>query len=146
MLLAIVLIQPFQGHAQASNARLATEVLKLINDYRAHKGLGPLAMNETICQAAEKHSCNMAACKIPFGHDGFDERMAVVRRQVKPANAWAENVAACSDDAQEAVDLWLHSSGHRKNIEGNYNLTGIGIARGRDGHYYFTQIFFNKGR
>ena len=37
--------------------------------------------------------------------------------------------------------LVLYSPGHRKNMEGQFNLTGIGCARGKDGVFYFTQLF-----
>jgi len=131
--------------AQQGYAQLSADVLKLVNEHRAGMGLGSLQMNEVMSAAAEKHSRNMGANRIPFGHDGFDARMAGIRKQVKPANAWAENVAYSSDDAKEVVAMWLHSPGHRKNIEGNYNTTGIGIAKGKDGNYYYTQIFFRKG-
>jgi hypothetical protein len=30
--------------------------------------------------------------------------------------------------AREVVDGWLHSPGHRRNIEGDFRLTGIGLA------------------
>jgi uncharacterized protein YkwD len=26
-------------------------------------------------------------------------------------------------------------------MEGNYNLTGIGVAKNAEGEYYFTQLF-----
>jgi len=39
------------------------------------------------------------------------------------------------------VDGWLNSPGHKKNIEGNFTLTGIGYARDHKGNIYFTQIF-----
>ena len=47
-------------------------------------------------------------------------------------------------NAKQVVNMWLNSDGHRKNIEGNYNLTGIGVVKGKDGALYFTQIFVNK--
>ena len=59
-------------------------------------------------------------------------------------SAAAENVAynsGYSDPATQAVQGWLKSTGHRQNLEGNYNLTGIGIAKNAKGEYYFTQIF-----
>ena len=43
--------------------------------------------------------------------------------------------------AREVVDGWLHSPGHRRNIEGDFRLTGIGLAEGSNGMIYFTQIF-----
>ena len=36
---------------------------------------------------------------------------------------------------------WLQSPGHRRNIEGDFDLTGIGIVRVAAGTYFFTQLF-----
>jgi uncharacterized protein YkwD len=123
---------------------MAGEILHYVNEYREHRGLCDLAMADVICKEAETHSCNMACDKVPFSHDGFDERADRIRRQIKPVNAWAENVAYGAESAKEVVEMWLHSPGHRKNIEGKYNMTGIGIAKSRGGSLYFTQIFVNK--
>jgi uncharacterized protein YkwD len=58
-----------------------------------------------------------------------------------PITVVAENVASGQMSAREVVDGWLNSPGHRRNIEGNFKLTGIGLARGSRGMIYFTQIF-----
>jgi hypothetical protein len=39
------------------------------------------------------------------------------------------------------VDGWIKSPGHRHNIVGRYNLTGIGIVRDSAGKLYYTQLF-----
>lgn len=130
----------FAQHNDPHNKVLAIRVLELINDHRSHIGLRPLKMNDAIPPIAEQHSHNMALKRTPFGHKGFDARMESVSTKV-PSNSWAENVAFGSDDPKEIVDMWLNSSGHRKNIEGNYDQTGIGIAVSKDGYYYYTQIF-----
>ena len=46
--------------------------------------------------------------------------------------------------AGEVVNMWLNSPGHKRNIEGNFTLTGIGIAEADNGYLYFTQIFLRK--
>ena len=43
--------------------------------------------------------------------------------------------------AKIVVDGWIKSPGHRQNIVGRYNLTGIGIVRDRAGKLYYTQLF-----
>lgn len=136
----------FTASAQtaAQMDRMPAEILKCVNEYRAQKGLGPMTMEPIICKGAESHSRDMATHKVPFGHDGFDERMADITSKVKPANGWAENVAAGSLNSREVVDMWLNSPHHKKNIEGDYNTCGIGICRGTDGSLYFTHIFVNK--
>ncbi len=134
-------------HAQTPAINLAQrkeEILKYVNLHRTSMGLKPLALNETIAQAAEKHSKNMATKVIPFSHDGFDERMARLGKQLKQVYGWSENVAYSEKPAKEVVAMWLNSPGHKKNIEGNYNLTGIGIVRGANGELYYTQIFLRK--
>jgi uncharacterized protein YkwD len=67
----------------------------------------------------------------------------VIAAKIKSVNSVSENVARGPLTAQQAVNLWLKSPGHRKNIEGNYKYTGIGVARDRKSELYFTQIFAN---
>jgi uncharacterized protein YkwD len=121
--------------------RMANDVLGYVNDYRRKKGLPALTMNSIISAQAQKHSDNMASHRTAFGHNGFSKRMKNISSQIRSVGATAENVAFGSRTAKEVVEDWLHSPGHRENIEGPYNLTGIGIAADNKGHLYFTQIF-----
>lgn len=128
----------------SAQTRMEDQVLTLINQYREKKDLPPLAPVKLIAAQAEKHSRNMANRKVPFGHSGFDNRMNLLISKLPGANAAAENVAYGARTAEEVVEMWLNSSGHKKNIKGNYNLTGIGIAKSRNGTLYFTQIFIRR--
>lgn len=123
-------------------AELEQSILKQINQYRAERGLGPLALNPELCQQARLHSQSMAEQR-SMNHNGFDQRMATVSRSMPYSNA-SENVAYNQGypdpDARAVVD-WINSPEHRQNIEGEFNLTGIGIVRNAQGEYYFTQIF-----
>ena len=38
----------------------------------------------------------------------------------------------------------LASPAHRENLEGPYDLTGIGVARSRSGEVFFTQFFVGR--
>ncbi len=124
---------------------MAAEILTLVNEHRATIGKQPLVFNDLITASAEGHSRNMATKKVPFSHQGFEGRTTKLAKQIKPSNSFAENVAYGANSAQEAVEMWLNSPGHKKNIEGDYNLTGIGIVKGKGGQLYFTQIFLHKG-
>ena len=137
---------PSLGFAQSADnyKEMKTNILRLVNKHRTDMGLGALQMNDDISAGALEHSVGMASKKVAFGHDGFDERMAAIMLKVKPSNSAAENVAEGAKDADDVVALWLHSKGHRENIEGDYNTTGIGIAKADDGTLYFTQIFIHK--
>jgi uncharacterized protein YkwD len=126
-----------------STASLEQKVLAQINQYRNQRGLRSLSVNATIRQQARLHSQNMASGRVPFGHQGFQERLNAIAKII-PLMGIAENVAynmGYADPASNAVRGWLNSPGHRLNIEGNYNLTGVGVAKSPQGAYYFTQIF-----
>ncbi|MBS1601286.1 MAG: CAP domain-containing protein [Bacteroidetes bacterium] len=112
-----------------------------MNEYRIRKGLKPLQANSYISSVALGHSRDMLAGRTPFGHEGFHERIDRIRKRLGPLHVAAENVASGPMSAREVVDGWLHSPGHRRNIEGDFRLTGIGLAFGRSGMIYFTQIF-----
>jgi uncharacterized protein YkwD len=116
-------------------------ILDEINQYRLAHHLQPLKINKNISLVAEKHSSNMSHGNIPFGHVGFNNRTNQLFAQISKPQAIAENVAYGNLDAKKVVQLWLNSEGHRRNIEGNYNLTGIGITYNDDGLAYYTQIF-----
>lgn len=122
---------------------LEDQILVLINQHRKKKGLPALSSNPVIEAEARRHTIAMASHQSPFGHDGFSYRSKVITSKVAGVTATAENVAYGSRSAEEVVNGWLKSSGHKKNIEGKYKLTGIGVARDEKSVLYFTQIFAN---
>lgn len=125
----------------ASNEQLAAEILVYINQYRVQHGLSKLTMNPALTREAEQHSMEMANHRVPFGHDGFSQRMTHLHESVANSLSGAENVAYNYKTARIVVDGWIHSPGHRQNLMGHYNLTGIGIARDAKGRIYYTQMF-----
>lgn len=119
-------------------------ILQLVNQHRRSIGKGDLKMIDVASAQALQHSKDMMNGRTPFGHDGFDTRANAVKNSIGFINGAAENVAYGQMSAEEVVDGWLHSPGHKRNIEGDYNLTGIGVAQNRDGVIYFTQLFVLK--
>jgi uncharacterized protein YkwD len=122
---------------------LEQSVYQQINQYRRSRGLPVLAWDERISQQARQHSQSMANGSVPFSHNGFEERLRAIASQVSYNNA-AENVAfnqGFANPDNQAVQGWITSLGHRRNLEGQFNLTGIGVAQNSQGQYYFTQIF-----
>ncbi len=130
----------------ASRQSLEQSVLTQINQYRQSRRLPPLTPDSRISTQAQAHSQAMASGRVPFSHNGFQQRVQVIARSIPYAGA-AENISynmGHPDPATQAVQSWLKSSGHRKNIEGSYDLTGIGVAQNSKGEYYFTQIFIKR--
>lgn len=125
-------------------ASIEREVISRVNRYRKAEGLRPLSSDARIAEIARGHSRAMAAGRTRFGHGGFSGRTRAVATKI-PYKRVAENVSRHSRDPREipavAVDRWVDSRGHRKNIEGPFALTGVGAAVGRDGSVYLTQLF-----
>ena len=129
------------GSGMYAGASMSEDILRYVNEYRHKKGLKPLQANSFISSVALQHSRDMLDGRTPFGHEGFHERIDRIRKKLGPLHVAAENVASGPMSAREVVDGWLHSPGHRRNIEGDFRLTGIGLAFGKRGMIYFTQIF-----
>ncbi len=121
------------------------EVSLLVNDHRLDVELPPMTLLEEFSLLARKHSEAMAMGDVDLGHDGFSDRYEMARTVAILSSA-GENVGmnyAAQDPVNNAIDNWLDSDGHRQNIEGDFNLTGVGIARNELGAIYFTQLFFS---
>jgi uncharacterized protein YkwD len=118
------------------------EILSLINGHRASIGKPALQKNQTIWEQAHTHSQNMASKLVPFGHDGFEARIAAIRAVLGPGGSGAENVAMGYTSAASVVNAWLSSPGHRANIEGTSTRTGVSAVRSSEGIWYYTQVFY----
>ncbi len=118
------------------------EILALVNDHRRSIGKPALVMNQVIWIQANGHSLNMASGTVPFGHDGFDARVAAVRAALGSGGSAAENVAMGYGSAASVVSAWLGSAGHRANIEGNATRTGVSAVKSSGGVWYYTQLFY----
>lgn len=83
----------------------------------------------------------MARRRVAFGHTGFAKRNALAKNKIHSIRSFAENVAYGATSGKEVVTMWKNSSGHRRNMLGNYKYIGIGIAKDSHGRIYYTQVF-----
>lgn len=129
--------------ADSPLAQMERLVHEQVNRYRTQQGFSPLRLDPLVSQQARQHSQAMATGRVPFGHQGFDRRIEVISRQIS-YRAAAENVGynqGYGDPATRAVEGWIDSPSHRSNMQGSYDITGVGIAKNAKDEYYFTQIF-----
>lgn len=138
--LSICLFLPLLLIAASPKENLTDDVLKYTNQFRRSKGLPALEMRNDLNAIAKKHSEDMASGRKSFGHTGYDKRVSQIKK-VFGSCTTAENVAYGAADGKDAVNVWKNSSGHRKNMLGNYKYIGIGTARNKRGVIYYTQIF-----
>eukprot|EP00919_Chromeraceae_sp_WS-2016_P024522 GHVR01058004.1.p1 GENE.GHVR01058004.1~~GHVR01058004.1.p1 ORF type:complete len:229 (+),score=53.67 GHVR01058004.1:175-861(+) len=111
------------------------------NEYRGKKDLHSLIWSDALMVIAEMHSRDMALGVVPFGHDGVKKRFAAFPFTSRRS---AENVAlnkGSYDVARVAVDGWIKSPGHEKNLIGCFSVCAVGVATASDGTYYLTQLF-----
>ena len=128
--------------APVKYSTLELDVLDLINDYRAQKGLSELALLDEGSIQAASHNDHMINSE-EVCHDDFASRYQALVNEVK-AKAVSENVAYGYRTAEAVVNAWIKSEGHRANIEGNHTHFGLSVKQGKDEKLYFTNIFVRK--
>jgi uncharacterized protein YkwD len=120
------------------------EIIQAVNMERARHNLRPLRVDQTLMQMAEFWACRMIEDGF-FGHEDPYDGSTVDSRAVNFGYAFhkiGENLAAGHETAQEVLEHWMRSPGHRANIlDGAF--VDIGIAAKRGGQYgtYWVQEF-----
>jgi len=138
-------LRPTSTPTPTATRSLADEVIALTNQQRAQYGLPPLNRVQTLMNAAQGHSLDMATNNF-LGHTGSDGSSPGERitRAGYPWRAWGENVAAGQATAADAVAWWMNSPIHRASIlNATYRDIGVGYAYNPWSSYghYWTQVF-----
>lgn len=120
------------------------DIINGVNQYRKNKGLPPMRLLGLAASEATRHSSNMASKRIAFGHAGFNQRAIAIANELKGTSSTGENIAFGKMTWRQVIDAWLKSPDHKANIEGDFNYTGVGVARDSRGVVYYTQIFVSK--
>lgn len=112
------------------------------NRYRVLKGLRPLQWHDGMAEIAAEFAEQITAGQAAFSHTGFPARVARFPFRYSRAG---ENLGMClgyPDIAGCAVNGWIQSPEHEKNLVGSFDLCGIGTAQNAsDGRYYLNQLF-----
>jgi uncharacterized protein YkwD len=138
---SIISLFSFTSERPLTNG-LTEDVLKYNNQFRRSKGLKALEMRNDLNAIARSHSEDMAKGRCSFGHNGYNLRVSKIKKTIKPCDGYVgENVAYGARNGKEAFNIWKNSSGHRKNMLGDYKYIGIGTAHNKKGVIYYTQIF-----
>jgi uncharacterized YkwD family protein/spore coat assembly protein SafA len=119
------------------------EVIRLVNVERAQAGLPALKEDWELSRVAEHKSQDMAK-KGYFSHTSptYGSPFDMMKSYGINYRAAGENIAKGQRTAEEVVDAWMNSSGHRANILSN-KYTHIGVGFVTDGNVW-TQMFISK--
>ena len=115
------------------------ETMALINAYRVSIGLNELKEINHISYKSEEHDHYMIANNV-VNHNDFASRSENIM-EVLGAKSVSENIAYNYNSPKAALDAWLKSPSHKKNIEGNFSHFGLSIRISAEGKKYYTNIF-----
>ncbi|MDD2435368.1 MAG: SafA/ExsA family spore coat assembly protein [Bacilli bacterium] len=123
-----------------------TEVIRLVNQERQKNGVPPLTENTELSRIARLKSNDFVNNNY-FSHNSptYGSPFEMLRTFGVNFSAAAENIASGQRTAEEVMNTWMNSSGHRANILNQaYNQIGVGVARDSDGTLYWTQLFIRS--
>lgn len=136
--------RPNNENLNQDNASILTieqQVVDLVNVARAKEGLPPLQLDTQLHNVARAKSEDMSS-KNYFSHTSptYGTPFDMLKQFGITYKTAGENIARGQRTAQDVVDAWLNSEGHRRNILSN-SFTHIGV-----GFYnnYWTQLFISK--
>ena len=139
---AIAPVDMSQANAKYTYTTEETQVMTLVNDYRASIGLNKLEKIDYISIKSEEHDNYMISTGA-VNHNYFQDRYENLVQVIGAKNV-SENLAYNYTTPQSVVNAWLNSPAHKVNIEGDFTHFGISIRTSSDGKKYYTNIFVKK--
>lgn len=121
-------------------------VIELTNQQRQRYGLKPLKHNWELSRVARYKSEDMRDSRY-FSHTSptYGSPFKMIRDFAIPFTAAGENIAMGQRTAEQVVNGWMNSSGHRANIlNERFTEIGVGYAKNSYGRTYWTQMFIRK--
>lgn len=129
--------------ARSSEMTQAEAVLKLVNQERSKAGLQPLTLSEKLTNIAYTKAKDMAD-KGYFSHNSptYGSPFDMLKQFGVSYSYAGENIAAGQKSAEEVMNSWMNSSGHKANIlNKNYTQLGVGFYRGGEYGTEWVQLF-----
>ncbi len=124
----------------SSSLSQASQILSLVNAERAKNGLSPLKLDSRLTQAAQVRAKEQEQSFSHTRPNGTQFYTAIKEAGVSYKGA-GENVAMGQKTAQEVMNAWMNSPGHRANIL-NKNFTTLGVGVYTAGSTtYWAQLF-----
>jgi uncharacterized YkwD family protein len=129
--------------APAGISQMAQQVINLTNAERKKAGLPALTADSSLSRVAQAKSNDMEA-KHYFSHTSptYGSPFDMMRDFGVTYKSAGENIAMGQTTAQQVVQAWMNSEGHRKNILSS-SYTNIGVGFTAKGNYW-SQMFIGK--
>ena len=121
--------------AKDNNDKIVGDILSLCNEERGKLGLGSLALDDALCEAALVRA-NEITTEGNFSHVRPDGSgcFTVIKGEFSFAG---ENLATGENSAEKIVSAWMASHDHRANIiKPEFTKAGIAVVKSGDTYYY----------
>ena len=122
------------------NYDFANDVLALVNQTRAEKGVAPLKFDESLLETAMQRAAELSlyySHTRPDGSDCFTASSHAATRR-------SENIAIGYNTPDKVMNGWINSPGHYANImDAEVTSIGIGCFINSEGTYNWVQFFDN---
>jgi uncharacterized YkwD family protein len=127
----------------ASIGKISQQVIDLTNQQRMQNGLPALKADKQLSGVADKKANDMEQNHY-FSHTSptYGSPFDMMRDFGVSYKSAGENIAEGQQSAQDVVNAWMNSEGHRKNIL-NPDFTNIGVGFDSNGNYW-SQMFIGK--
>lgn len=129
---------PAPAPAPTNDAAAASQLVSLVNRFRADNGLPALSPASDAMAKAQQHARDMAA-------QGRIYHSSSLSSGISPGwTALGENVGT-GGSASQVESMFQASSMHRANLlNESFNQIGVGAAIGNDGALYVTEVFVGR--
>lgn len=132
-----------QPDGRQAETTQAEAVLKLVNAERKKAGVQPLTLSDKLTNIAYMKAKDMAD-KNYFSHESptYGSPFNMLKQFGVSYSYAGENIAAGQRSAEEVMNSWMNSSGHKANIlNKNYTQLGVGFYRGGEYGTEWVQLF-----
>lgn len=124
-------------------------IIAQTNIERNKRGLPTVHANLFLMKAAEIQAQNMAKLN-QLSHELRVRNLSTLEDRIRYVEYknWtgiAENIA-WNYDNDAVVTGWMNSTGHRRNILGNYNEIGVAVIVNKNGEPYYCQVFGKRDK
>ncbi|GAB6100233.1 hypothetical protein JCM16358_21120 [Halanaerocella petrolearia] len=119
------------------------KVVELVNQERQKQGLEPYQHNQKVSEVARTKAQDMAENNY-FSHTSptYGSPFEMLSQFNVSYRTAGENIAKGQGTAQQVMNSWMNSSGHRRNIlSQRFTQIGVGLAKDEDGTPYWVQMF-----
>lgn len=140
---------PPQNMSPESNNEMQNmkrKVFDLVNQERQNRGLKPYKYYNKLAHVAQKKAKDMRDNNY-FSHQSptYGSPFEMLEEFGIEYSAAGENIARGQRSAEEVMNSWMNSPGHRKNIlSKKYTHIGVGLAQNKQNTNYWVQMFIRK--